>query len=260
MESASGVRAEFLPSGVLFALRHQSTLINQVLPGPAEDGLFRLIVRWRGEAGADGDHGWMPLVGPGLAFTRSGPHAVTWKTASAGGLAATTTFALHPTLAGWTWRIQVRNVSRSALAIDVLHCQDLGLADEAAVRNNEAYVSQYLDLLPVDDPALGWAILARQNEAMAGGRHPWLAVGCAAGAAAFCTDASQVFGVDHRLSCEPVAVRAPSLPSRRLQYECAVAGLQSRTVEVAPDAATEITFCASYVEDHPAASEAGETE
>jgi CRISPR-associated protein Csx3 len=259
LASASGVRAEFLPSGALFALRHQSTLINQVLPGPAEDGLFRLIVRWS-EAGADRDRGWMPLVGPGLPFTRSGRHTVTWPTAPAGPLAATTTFALHPKLAGWTWRIHVRNISRSALAIDVIHCQDLGLADEAAVRNNEAYVSQYLDLLPVADPVLGWVILARQNEAMAEGRHPWLAVGSATGAAAFCTDASQFFGVDHRVSGEPVAVRASSLPSRRLQYECAVAGLQSRTFEVAPDAEAQITFCASYVEDHPAASEAGEAE
>lgn len=262
LESRSGVRAEFLPSGALFALRHDSTLINQVLPGPAEDGLFRLIVRWstRGDTGADRDRGWAPLVGPGLAFARSGRHAVTWATASAGRLAAMTTFALHPKLAGWTWRVHVRNVSRSALAIDVLHIQDLGLADEAVVRNNEAYVSQYLDLLPVADPALGWVILARQNEAMAEGRHPWLAVGSATGAAAFCTDAWQAFGIDHRVSGEPVAVRAPSLPSRRLQYECAVAGLQSRTIEVAPDAAAGITFCASYVEDHPAASEPGEAE
>ena len=46
-----------------------------------------------------------------------------------------------------------------------------------AVRNNEAYVSQYLDLLPVAHPALGWIILARQNQPMSGGLHPWLASG-----------------------------------------------------------------------------------
>ncbi|MBI1736946.1 MAG: cellobiose phosphorylase, partial [Candidatus Rokubacteria bacterium] len=176
LESRSRVRAEFLPTGALFALRHDSTLINQVLPGPAEDGLCRLIVRW---SAADGDGGWAPLVGPGLAFARSGPLAVTWATAPAGRLTAMTTFALHPQLAGWTWRVHVRNVSGSTLAIDVLHAQDLGLADEAAVRDNEAYVSQYLDLLAVADPALGWVILARQNEAMTGGRQPWLAVGSA---------------------------------------------------------------------------------
>jgi len=61
-------------------------------------------------------------------------------------------------------------------------------------------------------------------------------VGSVTGADAFCTDGWQFFGADHRLSGEPRAVRTASLPSRRLQYECAVAGLQSRSVELAPDA------------------------
>jgi CRISPR-associated protein Csx3 len=256
IESRSGLRAEFLPSGVLFALRHDSTLINQLLPGPAEEGLFRLLLRW--SAHDAGERGWAPLVGRELAFARCGEQAVTWATARGGWLAATTTFALHPELAGWTWRVHVRNVSRSTLVVDMLHAQDLGLADEAAVRNNEAYVSQYIDLLPVADPALGWMVLARQNEPMAGGRHPWLAVGSATGAAAFCTDGWQFFGADHRVSGEPAAVRMASLPSRRLQYEYAVAGLQSRSVELPPDAEAGFAFLASYLPDHSAASDAGD--
>ena len=44
LASRSGVTAQFLPTGALFALRHRQTLINQVLPGPAEDGLFRLLM------------------------------------------------------------------------------------------------------------------------------------------------------------------------------------------------------------------------
>jgi CRISPR-associated protein Csx3 len=247
--SRSGLRAQFLPTGALFALRHHGTLINQVLPGPAEDGLFRLLVRWspgqkadRRERSAEAARDWAPLVGPGLAFARAGPRAVTWATESAGALDATTTFALHAQIAAWSWRVRVRNTSRSALEVEVLHAQDLGLADEGAVRTNEAYVSQYLDLLPVASPALGWVILARQNQATAAGRHPWLAVACATGAAAFCTDGFQFFGADHRIAGEPAAVRLPSLPSRRLQYECAVAGLQSRAVRLAPNATAEMAF------------------
>ena len=259
LESRSGLRAEFLPTGALFALRQGAILINQLLPGPAENGLFRLVARWRAHGDAGGDGGWAPLVGPGLAFARAGQHAVKWTTGSAA-LTATTTFVLHPELAGWTWRVHLRNVSRSPLGVDVFHLQDLGLADEAAVRNNEAYVSQYLDLLPVADPTLGWMVLARQNEATADGRHPWLAVGCAPAASAFCTDARQFFGDDHRLSGELLALRTPSLPSRRLQYECAVVGLQSRGVELAPDAAAEIVFSGAYVADHPAASEEADAE
>ena len=257
LRSRSGLRAEFLPTGALFALRHRRVLINQVLPGPAEDGLFRLLVRWRAAEQQRID-GWSALVGPGRAFARAGARALTWATDVTGLLACTTAFELHAAGASWTWRVRLRNVAPAALAVDVLHAQDLGLADEAAVRSNEAYVSHYIDLLPVRDAALGWVILARQNQATAEGRHPWLAVRCASGAAAFCTDGAQFFGADHRLSGEPAAVRLPSLPSERLQYECALAGLQSPTIELAPGAAAEIAFVASFVADHPAVSGAGD--
>jgi CRISPR-associated protein Csx3 len=256
LKSRGGLTAQFLPTGALFALRHRETLINQLLPGPAEDGLFRLLVRWwtseKGERRGTG--GWASVAGPGLVFGRVEPRAVAWTAEIAGTLIATTTFVLHPTMACWTWRIRARNTSASALQIDVLHALDLGLADEGAVRNNEAYVSQYIDLLPVWSPTLGWVVLARQNQPMTGGIHPWLAVGCGSGAEAFCTDGWQFFGADHRATGEPLAVRVPALPSRRLQYEFALAGLQSRTVELAPDTTAEVTFIACYLDDHPFAS------
>src|SRR5262245_38081939 len=76
----SGLTAQFLPTGALFALRHRQTLINQLLPGPAEDGLFRLLVRWwtseKGEQRAPG--GWAAVAGPGLVFGRVGPRTVAW--------------------------------------------------------------------------------------------------------------------------------------------------------------------------------------
>jgi cellobiose phosphorylase len=264
LEAAGGVRAQFLPSGALFALRHRQTLINQLLPGPAENGLVRLLVRWKAGGGLNdrsprGEEGAAAVVGPGLAFGRVGPRAVAWTVDVAGVLDATTTFALHSTLAAWAWRLRIRNRSGAALRIDALHAQDLGLADEAAVRNNEAYVSQYLDLLPVRHRALGWVILARQNQSTAGGLHPWLATGCVPEAAGFCTDGLQFFGADHRVTGEPLAARR-SLPSRRLQYELAVAGLQSQVVEVGRGATAEITFIARFLEHHPAASTADDAE
>ena len=265
LEAASGIRAQFLPSGALFALRHRQTLINQLLPGPAEDGLLRVLVRWRAADGPNGrarhvEAGAVTVAGPGLTFGRVGPRAVAWALHRAGVLDATTTFALHPALAAWAWRIRLRNRSPAALRIDALHAQDLGLADEAAVRNNEAYVSQYLDLLPVRHPALGWVILARQNQSTAEGLHPWLATGCVPRAVAFCTDGLQFLGADHRVTGEPVPAQRSPLPSRRLQYECAVSGLQSEAVEVKPDATAEITFVARFLDDHPAASAAEQAE
>ncbi|MFO1447390.1 MAG: hypothetical protein U1F61_04350 [Opitutaceae bacterium] len=248
--SASGLRAQVLPSGALFALRHRETLINQVLPGPAEDGLFRLLVRRYDATGQPA--GWAPLVGPTLEFSHGS--GATWHLRQRDGLETTTRLCLHPTESAWAWCVQLRNRSTELLHLDVLHAQDLGLADEGAVRNNEAYVSHYIDLLPVRDARLGHVIFARQNQPASGGRHPWAGFACAQGSTAFCTDGWQFFGPDHRVTGEPAAVRLPSLPSKRLQYEFALSGLQSQPLLLPPGATTEVVFFASYLEDHPAAS------
>ena len=250
LRNQSPLVVQLLPSGAVFALRHGPTLLNQMLPGPAEDGLFRLLLRWQGAAGAAG---WRSLTGPGLAFAHNGVDAAAWSSVADAGLQCTATLQLHPQHAAWAWRVRVRNTGSVTRRVDALLAQDLGLADEGAVRSNEAYTSHYIDFLPVNDDALGWAILARQNQSMAGG-HPWLALACATGAAAFCTDGWQFFGVDHRLTGEPAAVRMASLPSKRLQYEFALGGLQSRTLDLEPGAAGEISFVARFLEDHPEAS------
>ena len=124
LASRSGVTAQFLPTGALFALRHRQTLINQVLPGPAEDGLFRLLMRWWTSGKVVQSRppdGWGAVAGAGLAFGRAGPGAVMWSTDAAGTLAATTTFVLDRTLAGWTWRVRVRN-TRSTMGTKVSRC------------------------------------------------------------------------------------------------------------------------------------------
>ncbi|HEY5553079.1 MAG TPA: hypothetical protein VIK52_14395 [Opitutaceae bacterium] len=251
LEANGGLSVQLLPSGALHAIRHRGTLINQLLPGPAEDGLFRLLLRW---SAADCRAGWVPLVGPSNPFTRAGPATAAWTTSTDCGLECTTVLQMHPRHSAWGWRVRVRNTASASRRIDLLLAQDLGLGDEAAVRNNEAYISQYIDLLPVHDEALGWVILARQNQAMTGGRFPWLAHACTDGAPAFCTDGIQFFGEDHRVTGEPAAVRMSSLPSKRLQYECAFAGLQTRTRKLAPGESAEFVFVSRYLEDHPAAS------
>ena len=234
--------------GALFALRHGGTLINQSLPGPAEDGFSRMILRWRSP---DGPSGWAAVVGPSVSCSKRSPRTVAWSGVTAQGIRTRVALTVHADLAAWAWHIQLQNDSAIRFEVDILLAQDLGLGDEGAVRNSEAFLSQYIDLLPVADGQLGWAILARQNLAMAGGRHPWLSTACVNGAAAYCTDGLQFFGTDHRLVCEPLAVRMKNLQSKRLQYESAMAGLQSRPTSLDPGGAAEITFVARFVPDHP---------
>jgi len=250
LTNASSLCIELLPSGALYAIRHGWTLLNQLLPGPAEDGLFRLFLR---DLAPDGSPlRSLSLVGAGLPFVAS-PDSASWQ-ASSDGLDCTTTLRLHPTDSAWLWTLSLRNTGATARRLDVLLAQDLGLADEGAVRNNEAYTSHYIDLLPLHDAALGWTVLARQNQAMGGGRFPWLATACLQGSSAFCTDGWQFFGADHRLTGRPAALEAKALPSSRLQYEFALSGLQSGIHELAPGASLELSFVAVYLPDHPGVS------
>jgi CRISPR-associated protein Csx3 len=252
LRGATSLNFEFLSSGAIFAIRHGPTLINQFLPGPADEGLFRLLFRWR--SGSEQAWNWASLVGPNTWFSTHDTRVAEWRTAPIPGLQCRTELTLDVEKSAWSWRVVVSNDTRAAITFDLFHAQDLGLADEGAVRNNEAYTSQYIDLLPIENTALGWLIFARQNQAMAKGHHPWLAVGCAEGAAEFCTDGTQFYGMDHRLAGIPLAVREEKLASQRKQGEFALAGLQSRRIELAPGAKRQTTFIARFVEDHPAAS------
>lgn len=251
LSSSSGLRIEVNPSGAIHAIRHGTTLINQVIPGPAEDGLFRLILRWKA---SDGTSGWSQIAGPQVPHRVVDGLSVEWHSVLDNGIDCRVSLTVHPTIAAWAWRTTLTQSKGGAHQVEVLLAQDIGIADEAAVRNNEAFTSQYIDLLPVSDEQWGWVVLARQNQAMAGGRHPWLAVGCEKGAVSFCTDASQFFGVEHRLTGIPEAAVTDRLPSVRLQYEGATAGLQSRTSSLYPGTTKEFVFIARFLPDHPDAS------
>ncbi|HEY4302287.1 MAG TPA: hypothetical protein VGM73_15550 [Candidatus Didemnitutus sp.] len=255
LRTSTALVFQLLPSGAIFAVRHDETLINQLLPGPAEDGLFRLLLNWRGIGGAGGS---TSLTGPGRAFAPCGTGGAVWGAEPGPGLSCETRLQLHPERTAWAWRVRLHNGTSDTVSFDARLFQDLGLADEVAVRNNEAYTSHYLDLLPVGDATTGWSVLARQNQAMAGGRRPWLAGTCAPRAAGFCTDGTQYFGADHRLTGAPRAAEVGTLPSRRLQYEFAGIGLQSERCEVPAGGFRDVVFLFAFAADHPAVSEPGE--
>jgi cellobiose phosphorylase len=245
----SGLRLQFSPAGNLQAIRHESTLINQVVPLPVEDGLMRLALRMKGPA-----QKIIPLTGPtaNLTHRQIATNSVTW-TGVTQQLEHTVSLILHPQLPAWFWRVHVRNTGETAVPFDVIYGQDLGLAHVNAVTNNEAYVCQYIDHLPVATESLGPVILSRQNQAQSGNRFPWIAQGCLGGAAAYGTDGFQFFGKDHRVTGIPAAWTT-DLPSRRLQYEFAYIALQSREIDLEPAQEQTITFFACYSPDHPKAS------
>jgi CRISPR-associated protein Csx3 len=249
LTNPSGLRLQLLPHGELFAIRHGATLINQVLPTPAERGLRRLVLRDRTE----GVGTVVDLTGPAVSFAPLAPRQAGW-TGRSGGWAHTVRLFLHPELPLWLWQVELRNEADCARSLDLLYGQDLGLADEAGVRGNEAFTSQYIDHTPVAHDAWGVVLLARQNQPQAGNAHPWLAQGCLTGSDSFATDGFQFFGRDHRRTAQPAAYRCERLPGERLQYEFAYAALQTPVICIPAGGRWETAFFACYQPDHAAAS------
>lgn len=80
----------------------------------------------------------------------------------------------------WAWSIHLRHGGDAPLELDLLHTLDIALTEREAIRRNEQYVAQYLDLTPVQLPQGGGreaslALAVRQN--MPGPAAPWAAVG-----------------------------------------------------------------------------------
>lgn len=248
LHNPSGLRLQFADDGGLFAIRHGRTLINQALPLLAGDGLMRLACRVRGKRA---DRRVIPLVNSAVP-SAGAANTFIWR-GEAGELSHEVSVLLHPEKSWWVWRVRLENRGMEPVRADVIYGQDLGLADEAAVRNNEAYVSQYIDHRPAAHPVLGTVLLSRQNQRQSNGAFPWIMQGCTDGVA-WGTDGFQFFGVGHRLTGRPAIWDAERLPSRVRQYEMAYAALQSREFEISPGGQAEVAFFACFVENHPAAS------
>lgn len=249
LRNASGLAIDVLENGSIFAIRHGDILVNQVLGSPLEGGLGNLFLRRRRRAGIES----LPLLGPAAAGRfRASAEGATWE-GSFDGLDYVCTLRLAETDATWFWTVAVANTTARRVSIDVVLAQDLGIAQEAAVRTSELYTSQYIDHTVVDGAALGLLLCSRQGLPQ-GGAFPWVMHGCLAGSVGYLTDGFQFHGLASKASGTPSALTRRTLPNRTYQYELALPTLQSRAVSMAAGASAEITFFGAFEADHPAAS------
>ncbi len=255
LQNATPLRIELHPQGRVFAIRHERILINQLLPDNVEQGLLRLMLRIQRP---DGSFSTLQAWGPDSSFWSDGRTCAVWSNTLSGELQCTTTLTLHPTLPAWAYHVAVHHLSSDpSLNVQTLLVQDIGLAEQAALRMNEAYNSHYVDMEPLREttgPNPGWVVCARQNQADSQGKFPWLMMGCAEGAAHYATDAFQVFGADYRFTGSSHFEAGHQLPDQRLQYECSVIALQTGSVTLAPASHHEHTFFARFIDSHPGSS------
>src|SRR5690554_5045887 len=144
----------------------------------------------------------------------------------------------------WFWNIEFQNISNDKIIVDVLYGQDVAIANENNVKNNEAYVCQYLDHKVLENKT-GYTICTRQNL----GVPHYLQQGSLTKNISYSTDGFQFFGLEYKNTNIPKALLSNSLENRNYQYEFAYTALQSEKINLVEKA--NICFYGLFKEKHP---------
>lgn len=139
--------------------------------------------------------------------------------------------------------VEVLNTSGSDFNYDLVYGQDVGLADEGAVKTNEAYCSQYLDHEVFNSPEYGFTLCSRQNLPQSSG-NPRIQLGCFSPVVGYSTDGYQFFGKEFKFTGQPAALELRELANEKYQYEFGYAALQTAPSIVQPNKAATHTFYA----------------
>lgn len=245
MSAAPRISARFTSAGVPERLDAGDLSIIQYPGSELEAGPHQIWLRRRGHAGR---HEALGLLGP----SSGGTVDVADDAVVARGVAWGVAWCLwwdQPADGFFGWGLSLGNEGSDTVELDALCTLDVALTPWEELRRNEFYVSQYLDVTPLGHQN-ATMLAVRQN--MPGSVTPWLALTCTRPVAAWCTDALQLAGGTGGKGLD----LSTDLPSRKLQHEHTLAGLQSEALVLAPGATTTLGFRAMVVANHPAASSA----
>lgn len=232
----------FLNSGDMYESTYKQIMINQWVSNPVDGALNNLYLRVHRDSGIQ----VAPLLGiesrSNVEFSDS---HVRW----AGEIEEIRYHVdFYLTKQGiWFWDIHVIG---NGLNVDVIYGQDVGIANKGAARNNEAYLSQYIDHTVYEDEKKGYVVCSRQTQQQPSG-FPYLQQGALTKAAGYSTDGFQFFGLSYKETNVPEVLLKDSLPNEVYQYEFAYTGLQSELVKL--EGSTQFTFYGLFKADHPAA-------
>lgn len=251
LSSASGLFFEINRNASIRRVGCEPVIINLYTGTELEGGLCQFYLR-RHEAGRI--RAVTPLLGPqspaAFICSDSGWQGQgLWE-----GVAFSLKCVLAETATAWFWHIRLTNTGPEPLTLDVIHTQDVGLADYGAIRLNEYYVSQYVDCTPLWHERHGQVLAFRQNQPVAG-QHPWLLLGSLGRAGGFVSDALQFHGLAVRAGHPPALLEQPLFPRQRHQHEHTLAVLAETPLTLSPGASVDSGFQACYQAHHPAASQ-----
>ena len=140
-----------------------------------------------------------------------------------------------------TYFIEVKFGKSENTKLNVFYGMDFAVADKYAVRNNEAYVCQYVDHQAFKTEN-GYVVCSRQNQ----GKNCYLEQGSLTNNIAFSTDGFQFFGKEYKVTNKIKALEENTLSNEVYQYEFAYCALQSENVSL--DQEQEFVFYGSFLD------------
>lgn len=240
---AGDIEFSFFNSGDLRAITKNHLMINQLISNPLDGSLNNLYLRIH-----DGDKiDAFPLLGvkSNSEFYTTDDNRVYWK-GTYRGINYQVTFTLTEKHI-WFWDITLDGAD---VEVDLIYGQDVSIADIGAVRNNEAYVSQYIDHKVFHDANQGYVVCSRQNQRQGTG-FPYLQQGSLSKTVGYSTDGFQFFGLSYKETNQPEALTAPHLANEVYQYEFSYTALQSEKVKLS--GTTHFVYYGLFKDDHPQA-------
>lgn len=247
---AGGLAFTLWNSGDMYEMKYRETMINQLLSGPVEGSLNNLYLRLHRPEGIQA----ISLLGVrSNGRVKTGAAAAVWD-GEAEGIRYRVVLTLDPR-GVWFWDIRLKG--QTPCEIDIVYGQDVGIAEQGAIRSNEAYLSQYIDHAVFSHDRRGMVVCSRQNQPQHG-KFPYLQQGSLTKAVGYSTDGFQFFGLSYKETDQPEALARPDMANRIYQYEFAYTALQSER-QILSDAA-RFVFYGLIQEDHPAAIESLEYE
>jgi len=208
--------------GALRRIGFKDIMANLYVGHPLEGSISNLYIRLIERDGLR----YAPLIGPESKSVFSMTDtSVSWK-GEVFGLSYVLLFTLSSDSDSWFYTVTATNTTQDEKHCDIVYIQDKGLTNEATVRINENYTSQYIDQKSFHVDHFGYVIASRQNHPF-GDRCPWMIEGCLDGASGYLTDGVQFYGLSYKKDNIPMALEQRDWGNVVLQDEFSLTGLKS---------------------------------
>ena len=151
--SPSGLAVQINANGSIRRIDCRDVMLNAFLGNELEGGPANLVPAPPRRSASRGRRCSARAAPARSALDETRPRG---RAASGQGIRFCVSLALAAAAPAWFWHVAARERRRrAALALDLLHAQDVALADYGTVRLNEYYVSQYVDYTPLAHPSRG---------------------------------------------------------------------------------------------------------